>query len=263
MRFALQQLLRLRNAINEVLQRFILGRVVLSLFQRAAKGRIIVISATRSDESGFWERTALGQSLVGLRQNPDIQLQIHYQNQKGLPAVYNQYVSRQHRDDILLFIHDDVWLDSDAWPECIRRGLGRFDVVGVAGNRRLTPTQPAWSFDRLDETGFHWDTSFLSGEVGHGKQKNGDRSRYGHYPARCMALDGVLLAARCQTLLAAGVCFDERFKFHFYDLDFCRNATSKYLTLGTWGVAITHQSGGAFGTTDWHLGYRKYLEKWG
>jgi len=73
----------------------------------------------------------------------------------------------------------------------------------------------------------------------------------------------VVLAARVSTLLDAGVRFDERFDFHFYDMDFSRQAVAAGLKVGTWPVAVTHASGGAFGTEAWREGMDLYLDKWG
>jgi GT2 family glycosyltransferase len=58
------------------------------------------------------------------------------------------------------------------------------------------------------------------------------------------------------------VAFDTRFGFHFYDLDFCRTARAQGLRLGTWPIAITHQSGGAFADPRWQSGLQIYLDKW-
>jgi hypothetical protein len=44
--------------------------------------------------------------------------------------------------------------------------------------------------------------------------------------AECV-LDGLLLAARSETLLSNQLTFDERFDFHFYNMDFCRQAEEK------------------------------------
>ncbi len=253
----------LRNKTLKLMQRLILGRIFLSLIRRPHSGLIRLISATRLDEESFWQCSALGQSLIDKKNNQDFCFHISFNNKEGLSSVYNYYIQYKFRNDILIFVHDDVWLDSTTWPIDIRNGLAHFDVIGVAGNRRLTDQQPAWSFRHLDGDGFHWDHPFLSGSVGHGQEKNGELSNYGHAPAQCQALDGVLIAASCRALLMVGVRFDERFDFHFYDLDFCRNATKNHLSLGTWPISITHQSAGAFGTTDWHIGYRKYLMKWG
>jgi GT2 family glycosyltransferase len=75
-------------------------------------------------------------------------------------------------------------------------------------------------------------------------------------------MDGVLLAARKRTLVEKSVFFDPRFDFHFYDMDFCRTATARGLAIGTWPIAITHQSEGTLDSI-WLGRYRSYLEKWG
>jgi GT2 family glycosyltransferase len=87
-------------------------------------------------------------------------------------------------------------------------------------------------------------------------------SWYGPAPAACELLDGVFLAARRSVLRRKGVLFDPAFQFHCYDLDFCRTARSRGLTLGTWPIAITHRSGGNFGAA-WDVAADAYLRKWG
>jgi tetratricopeptide (TPR) repeat protein len=51
------------------------------------------------------------------------------------------------------------------------------------------------------------------------------------------------------------------FDFHFYDLDFCRIASQAGMRLGTWIVRLTHQSGGAFRSSQWLQKYQQYLNK--
>jgi hypothetical protein len=58
------------------------------------------------------------------------------------------------------------------------------------------------------------------------------------------------------------VRFDERFTFHFYDMDFCREVERKGLRMGTWPISVVHESGGAFGSQGWQDGYAKYLAKY-
>jgi hypothetical protein len=38
---------------------------------------------------------------------------------------------------ILVFIHDDVHLLDFYWPTRLHHGLAKFDILGLAGNRRL------------------------------------------------------------------------------------------------------------------------------
>jgi GT2 family glycosyltransferase len=131
----------------------------------------------------------------------------------------------------------------------------------VAGNRRRLPNQPAWLFADI---AFTWDSpENLSGIVGHGTGfPCANMSVYGSPGQEVKLLDGVLLAAHSEVLRSCSISFDERFAFHFYDLDFCRQAEARGLRMGTWPISVIHESEGAFGTPAWRAGYAKYLEKW-
>lgn len=221
---------------------------------------IEVVCATRHTEGDFWSQSAIGQSLKRMACDTRIAACPAFANERGLPDVYNERIVADSDAEILLFAHDDVWLDDCFLADRILDGLRCFDVLGVAGNRRRLPRQPAWAFVDLD---FNWDDkSSLSGRVGHGPDACGEILHFGDVPAECELLDGVLLAVRRSTLRMSGVRFDPRFKFHFYDLDFCRSARQCGLRLGTWPMAITHQSYGGFRTPQWEDGFRRYLDKW-
>ena len=75
-------------------------------------------------------------------------------------------------------------------------------------------------------------------------------------------MDGLLLAVDSQVLKKAGLRFDERFSFHFYDLDFCRQAEIKHLKMGTIPLSVVHLSGGNMDQV-WRNTYDEYLKKWG
>jgi len=84
---------------------------------------------------------------------------------------------------------------------------------------------------------------------------------FGPVPAAVKLLDGVFIAARADALKASPVRFDPRFKYHFYDLDFCRQCEAAGLTMGTWPIAVTHGSYGAWGDA-WRKSKNLYLDKW-
>ena len=226
---------------------------------------IEVVSATRLSESDFWGRSALGLSLKRLSRDKRLVPHIAFANRRGLPDVFNERIEAASGHDHLVFVHDDVWLDDFYLTNRVMDGLTAFDVIGVAGNRRRVPRQPAWAFVGKNAEGrFVWDDKqFLSGAVAHGAKPFGAISVFGDTPAECELLDGVFLAARRSALQARGVRFDLAFDFHFYDLDFCRSARAAGLRLGTWPIGMTHQSGGAFGTARWAQMHQNYLEKWG
>lgn len=232
---------------------------------RPAKHAMIeIISATRMTEDEFWSRSALGISLRRLNKDKRLVPRIAFANRRGLPDVFNERISATEGQDLLVFVHDDVWIDDFFLVDRVIEGLQAFDVVGIAGNLRRVPRQPAWAFvGRNAAGGFVWDERrFLSGAVAHGVTPFGAVSFFGSAPAACELLDGVFLAARRSKLLETGALFDPAFAFHFYDLDFCRTTRAAALRLGTWPIAVTHQSGGAFGSVDWTLQYHAYLEKW-
>ncbi len=225
------------------------------------KQKIHVISATRYSENDFWVKSALGISLQKqIRQDTRLSASIAFENSRGLSEVFNENIKKANDEAMLVFIHDDVWIDETYLADAVINGLDHFDVIGVAGNKRRVPNQPAWPF--LD-TNFTWDErSNLSGKVAHGQQAFGAVSDFGDVPAECELMDGVFLAAKKSTLVANHVEFDPQFDFHFYDLDFCRTAKQAGLRLGTWLVRLTHQSGGAFGSPQWVQKYQQYLSKW-
>jgi GT2 family glycosyltransferase len=99
--------------------------------------------------------------------------------------------------------------------------------------------------------------------VGHGPNAFGAVSYFGPTPADCELLDGLFIAANASALRERGVKFDERFDFHFYDMDFCRSTRAVGLRLGTWPICLSHQSVGALGTPGWSRNYAAYLNKWG
>lgn len=222
---------------------------------------IDIVSATRLSEAEFWNRSALGLSLRRLAHDARLVQRVAFANRRGLPEIYNARLLADDCGDMLVFMHDDVWIDDYFLADRVIEGLRTYDVIGVAGNRRRLHGQPAWAFV---DGNFTWDDrANLSGAVAHGKQPFGAISFFGTAPADCELLDGVFLAANTAALKKAGVQFDARFDFHFYDMDFCRTARERGLRLGTWPLCLTHQSGGAFGTPQWREKYLAYAEKWG
>lgn len=221
---------------------------------------IEIISATRLSESDFWSKSALGLSLLRLAEDTRLVAHITFENNRGLPEIFNARINAPDGHEILVFIHDDVWIDDFFLAERVISGLDEFDVIGIAGNKRRVPNQPAWAF--IDPN-FTWDSnSNLSGSVAHGENPFGPVSRFGSTSAECELLDGFFLAAKKSILKISNVSFDSHFDFHFYDMDFCRSARSSGLLLGTWPICLTHQSGGAFNSSHWKEKYQLYLNKW-
>lgn len=223
--------------------------------------RLEIVSATRLTEDEFWNSSALGQSLSCLGYDGRIVTRIAYRNRRGLSDIYNAAIQTPQVHEVLLFVHDDVWLHDFFFIDRIVEALETYDVIGLAGNRRRTHRQITW-FSKGDT--LEPNLECLSGVVGHGKTAmEGAPKAFGVVPAECEFLDGFFLAARKNTLVKHGLTFDPRFAFHFYDMDFCRTARSKQLRLGTCRISATHQSVGNFASPEWCAGRDAYLAKWG
>lgn len=177
--------------------------------------------ATRLSVEKFWSNAATGKSLK-LFQSPQLEVVVYPENTKGLSEIYNNEIENSKWEPcLLIFAHDDLHILDFFWMQQIFNGLMRFGIVGVAGNRRRVPFQPAWAF--VDEK-FTWDESKnLSGIVGHGNSfPPSNISNFGPPFQEVKLLDGLILAAFSETLIQNHMRFDEKFKFHFYDMDFCR-----------------------------------------
>jgi hypothetical protein len=220
------------------------------------------VVATRESADNFYSATATGKSLK-LFSESDLKLALYPNNTRGLSEIYNLEIEKAKSDPtILVFAHDDLHLLDFFWKQQIFNGLNNFGFVGVAGNKRRQPFQPSWAF--VDEK-FTWDDpQYLSGVVGHGDSfPPSNISYFGPPFQEVKLLDGLILAAYSDTLIKNHMFFDELFKFHFYDLDFCRQAEIRGISMGTIPLSLIHESGGNFGSVDWRQAYENYFLKWG
>jgi GT2 family glycosyltransferase len=230
----------------------------------AVLNTIRIVSATRESAGSFWANTRLGPSLRRLAFDKGVAASVAFENSAGLSAVYNRAIERAGHDDVLVFVHDDISIDDYHLRHRLGDAFRLFDVVGLAGNGAPDRRHVGWYFwqDTGAERLVPYDTSRLSGAVAHATAQGDIVSLYGASPKQCQLLDGLFIAAKVEALRRANVAFDPRFRFHFYDIDFCRSCDRAGLRIGTWPIAVTHASGGAFGSPEWREALGLYREKW-
>ena len=122
--------------------------------------------------------------------------------------------------------------------------------------------QPSWC--KIEDI-HTWDKpEYLSGMIGHGVGFPPAKLEFfGPSAQEVKLLDGVMLISHSDTLNDNSLYFDERFSFHFYDMDFCRQAELKGIKMGTWPISVVHESVGQIvGNDSWKLEYQNYLAKW-
>lgn len=209
-----------------------------------------------SCSAGAKESTVLYRSLLKLGTD---RFRIYEHNRTGLSTIYNSVLNeRAGRDEIVVFLHDDVTIGDLFIQEKLNEAVGPlgYAIVGLAGTS---------SFNlMLDKPVTMWlqpPHQALSGAVEHAAP-NGQNawSYYGPTPRRCVVMDGLFLAV--DMLKIGNVRFDEQFEFHFYDLDFCLTAHQAGLMLGTQNVYVNHQSGGSYNSPAFAATQEKFRAKW-
>lgn len=227
--------------------------------------KIRFVVATRNNKEDFYNDTLLGKFLklyTGL-----YELDLYESNSKGLPEVYNKSIAKSINEPaVLIFAHDDIYIMDFWWFLRIHESLNFFDIVGVVGNQRRLPMQPTWAcadglvIDNRPTV----DTEYISGcvAIGNGTYLPDRLSNAGPSFREVKLLDGLMLIVRSKTLIDNNIMFDERFNFHHYDMDFCRQAELKGLKMGTWGIPVIHESTG-YADDSWRSSLKRYYEKWG
>lgn len=211
---------------------------------------LIVVSCTR----GVKEETDLFRSLARLGIDDAVFIE---SNSDGLPACYNRVLeANAGRDAVALFAHDDLLIEDLFVRDKLEEGAERFVVQGLAGSAsfdlQLGFPQTIWTRAPREH---------LSGAVSHTTAPSTTLwSTYGPTPRPCVVVDGLFLAIDLAKL--GGVRFDERFRFHFYDLDFCLSARQAGLPIGTVNVHARHRSPGDFSSRAFFEAQHLFRSKW-
>ena len=159
------------------------------------------------------------------------------------------------RHEIVVFCHDDVEIVSPGAFEVLEEALNRFDLVGLAGSRRVTGPAVMWA-----------GHPYLYGTVAY-PAREGEGwvatvySLEGGLLDGIQALDGFFFAARRDAARRVGFDAETFDGFHFYDLDFTWRAHLAGLRLAvTTGIAAIHASEGRFGP-DWQRYAQRFRAK--
>lgn len=228
-----------------------------------------IVTATTLTLEDFHNESYLGRSLAAIPTALRPRLSVFADNKgpsaRGLTSVYNQALNDAEPGEILVLLHDDVHLHDWYIASRAREAMQHFDIAGIAGSVRGTLAEPSWCWifdEALERTAKQPDRN-LSGSVNHGDPTQQPKVRvFGRTPTTCQIIDGVLMIVDAERARAAGVRFDEQFRFHFYDLDFCRTALQAGMRIGTWPISVTHGSRGAYDSDAFRKQARVYLDKW-
>lgn len=178
----------------------------------------------------------------------------HNADEKGLSAVYNQFLT-EYKDQYILFVHDDVELtDIFLYDKIVN---SPYVVTGLAGAKEFNKKAEnlAWHLAAPKES--------YVGEVKHAHAQSVWTTVFGPTKSRSLTLDGLFLAIDAEELNKKGVLFDEDFKFHFYDLAFCLRCNENKVSCGVLPIDVVHWGlGDSMNTTEWRESQTKFREKY-
>lgn len=208
--------------------------------------KVLVVCATKKENH---KETLLYKSLVDQKYKGFIIF--HENNKKGLCTIYNQYIDSKW--DCVVFVHDDVYIDSCNFIDKIYNGFKTFDICGLAGGSNISLKKPLL---------WHLMTSknSQSGVVSHLYNDTYIPTVFGEIGKKVLLLDGLFIAIQPKKLIEKGVKFDTQIKgFHHYDLKFCIDCYIENLTMGTIPVHVIHASPGLREYTKDYLDSEEYF----
>ena len=215
------------------------------------KIKVVSVSAGDGVNSLLWKNRSF------FNKNTDfaeVEINLHHYNKNSLASIYNQYITEEYKDYIVVFVHDDVFISDGNFCEKCVKAVELFDVFGVAGGTgavEIPVNTPAL---------WHLMCNKKVGYAGHYKSneiKNDNpfttcwMTSFGYTPFPATLVDGVFFGINVGKVLNT-VRFDEHCpsRFHFYDLLFCINAKRAGLRVGVFPFNIFHQSPGLQSYSD-------------
>lgn len=189
----------------------------------------------------------------------DVPIFYKEKNKESLQKCYNSFLddARRNSVDIAVFIHDDVYINTNDFIDRVTKYSKDFTVFGLAGATACKIGNPAlWHLmsERKEQRGC----------VAHGTPEQYAYTSFGPIPGRCLLIDGVLIGININEL-PKNVRFDESYpsKWHYYDLDFCLACNRNNVKIGVVDIPIIHSSPGLTNPDqEFYKGQEYFIKKW-
>jgi hypothetical protein len=209
--------------------------------------KVVLITCTRIKNMEDFKNRPIFKSiekLTNLYSLKEFDFKICSDNKIGLSEVYNSYINnKEHINDILLFVHDDVTIKDLFLVETLNKSP--YAVTGLAGTKTANlNAPPAWHLmsDKLDYVG----------EVMHTKEDTTWTTVFGPTKTRTLLIDGLFISINVEKIINTKARFNEKFKFHHYDLAFCFECNKSKVPVGVMPISVEHYGmGDSMHSQDW------------
>lgn len=222
--------------------------------------KVCIVTSTKAKNKEEFEQRPLNKSLKRLKKlytDEQLTVEIIFNNTQGLSSAYNRFLTDKYKNQIIVFVHDDVVIDSLFLYEHINKTP--FTVTGLAGAKVFKKDSniiPAWHLMTEQES--------YVGEVKHIQNNVIFTTVFGKTFDKAKVVDGVFIAVNVEELLKTKARFNENYKFHHYDIAFCMECLKENISIGVMPINIIHYGlGDSMLTQDWNTSAKVFLSEYG
>lgn len=223
--------------------------------------QLLIVSCTRKSEIES-SNIPLCRSIVDGRFAEFADLDMEWNNSRGMPVVYNEKLNK-YKDsayEFILFVHDDVYIDDMKVLGKLKAAYEtyKYGIIGLAGG--LNPKVTEYSLWHLMT-----ERTQQRGEVAHPCGNNQTMTTcFGPTPSRVAIADGLFLAVHLESIKNTKWKFNENYKFHHYDIASCIDANREKIKIGVYPIHVIHQSPGLLSTHDksWAESNKKFIKEY-
>lgn len=220
--------------------------------------QVLLVTATKAKTEEEFKKRPICKSikkLYDMYTSETFDFTVIKDNKEGLSTVYNKYITDENSDKIVLFVHDDLIIDTLFLVEHLNKSP--YTVTGLAGTKSLNL--------KADKTAWHLmaDRKDFLGEVKHIKDGNIWTTVFGPTAGAVTVVDGLFIAVDVEKILKRGIRFNEEpdFAFHFYDITFCLDCINSSLSVGVLPINVIHYGlGDSMNTPEWEKANLKFKD---
>lgn len=218
--------------------------------------RVYLVTATRAKTEEEFKKRPIYKSLYKLYEmyeRYDFEFDVVRDNKEGLSTIYNRYLTIEHKNDIVLFVHDDLIIDTVFLVDHLRKSP--YTVTGLAGARsiNLKAEKCAWHMMCQPDQAI--------GEVKHIKDGNIWTTVFGPSVGQAAVIDGLFIAVNVEKILETKARFNTVFNWHHYDLAFSQECYKHNVSVGVMPINVIHYGlGDSMLTLDWEESNKKFKE---
>jgi hypothetical protein len=220
--------------------------------------KVIAVVCTLSKTAEDFKKRPVYDSLEKLHKlysGSEFDVRIVKDNKKGLSEVYNSFLSEEYKNNIVLFLHDDLEINDLFLIEKLNHSP--YVVTGLAGSKKcdLSQEKIAWHLCCSKED--------MVGEVSHRDGEMIWTTVFGPTKSRALIVDGLFIAIDVEEILKTEARFNERFKFHHYDMAFCLNCNKHRLKIGVLPINVIHHGlGDSMFSHEWEYSNIVFKEQY-